>query len=345
MSILNSYGSLYGSSTTKGKDIRTGLSEAMAYIISVRGDSVWSIQDDGYVNGTSERTVFSNSNGFSFMIINAPNDATSTNMNFIIGTDYNDSTHELNNIGFGNSGGGSTSNSSGFSGVSINPSSLVSGSLSAPYFADDFATTSTQTFWGIIVADDYLIVTVKDGSSTLGKWIYCGKFNTNVKASLNDTYSFCLVQNNIFNISTSFSGAAVLNTVTPSATAIWGHKVTSLEEKDYGFSGYLSNPAALDYWSPDSTTMNVSPIYIVRDAFNVNDVNITYPPVLYGHNRGTLKGIVYGANPTSGGAVWGDTTAITIDGLTKTYMYLGGTGVRTSSSGYVSSLAGWAAIE
>jgi hypothetical protein len=332
MAIITQYGTLNSSSTTKSHDVRLAISNAMQYVITMRGDTVWSLQDDGYTNGSSERTVISNTNGFSLMVVSAPSDSVSSIVNFYIGQSYNNSTHTLTNVGFGNTSGSFTSDGSGFSGVDYNPSSVLSfySNEPAPHTSSNsFATSPSNTYWGLIADDDYVIITVRDGSAN-SRWWYSGRFNSNVKSSLNDTHNFCHVSSHNEN-SAQYQNAVILNTVKHSATAIWGHSIKGI---GLNFVGQPTNPNALDYWAEDSTTMDVSPIYLVRQFADINSINQSYPASIYGWNRGVLKGMVYAAIPTVTGPNWGDVT--TING--RKYMYMGGYSATTP-------FAGWAAIE
>lgn len=79
-------GTINGASTQLARDVRLAIRDSVQAGINA-GKTQWSIVDDGFVSGTTERTVFKNTNGFSLMVFNSTTLAT-TYLHMVMGQNY-----------------------------------------------------------------------------------------------------------------------------------------------------------------------------------------------------------------------------------------------------------------
>ena len=93
MAIAFTKGTLNPASTSLARDIRN------AWVSAFTGQPNWTVLDNGYVNGTIERTVITNSNGFSIMLANSTT-LTDTRLFVYIGRTYDTINHILKRIAF-----------------------------------------------------------------------------------------------------------------------------------------------------------------------------------------------------------------------------------------------------
>jgi hypothetical protein len=295
------------------------------------GKTTWSIVDDGYVNSTSERTVFSCSSGtgFSIMIVNHSTSTTNHILNSYIGKDYNLGTHTLNKIGFGGgpASGTVTAGADAYSSTNYNPTTTQTAATPASSTSyNNLDMPSTISNWFIVVEDDYAVFSIKDGTAGIGITFYFGAIESAItNSSLTDNAPYGLFQNAInSNIST---GAIILHSLNNANKNIQHFGVR------LAYTEYTGRPASATKYDvyKTGTKSVLSKINIFRQNNILNNVN---NPNSDGHHRGTLKGVVYAVNT---GAAWGD--QIDVDGVT--YLYSGGI---TSGISSGSPQSWWVAI-
>jgi len=310
MAITFLNGTLNPASTQKARDIRQAWASAFS------GVSGWTLVDHNYVNGTVERSVLVNSSGFAIGIINSTT-LTDLNIQFLFSQSYNSTTHTFDNLGFGRSGATAfSSDATGFSGVSYNPSALgstVSGTPTplGPY---QIVATTSQTAWTAHIESDHAIVSFKDGTANIGKYAYFGRFDSLVaNTSLGtDTYNFFMC---VSHPSSSSTTGAILHSI--------GNETQSIVQGYNAFTPNYTSPVATlsyaDKYSATPTLGTAAPIYIARTT----DITYGDTPVMgttsstNGWLRGKLKNVV-ASNAT--GALYGDILVVG----TKQYYYVGG---------------------
>lgn len=323
MAVFFTQGTLNPASTTLSNDVRVALVGAVTAAIAA-GQTQWSIQDDAYVNGTGRRTVINNTAGFSFIILNSTT-TTDTTIDFYLGQSYTLATHTLNNIGFGLGATNTLSNATGFSGTNYNPTAVSTANSGTPAIhtsAYYFTATSSQSAWAASINNNYIIFSIKDGSTNNGQWIYIGAYTTLVtNPILTDTYPYVMVKSTTAGNST---GGVFLHSLdNNSKTIIHGALAWSLIQNAAPAKAGTYNKYIEINKSP------VSEIFVSRG----------YSQYLYANSdtngwlRGKLKGC-YNGNGLS--AVWGDT--VNIDGIS--YFYMGGLNEYVGNT----SLALWAAV-
>ena len=302
MAIFYQTGTLNPLSTQLAEDIRQAFKTGMDAAIAA-GKTKWSLEEHDYVNGNSRRTVYTNSEGFSFLIQNSTT-LTTTGIYLYLGQSYTLATHTLNNLGWGNTlTTSATSNASGFTGTNMNPSTFNQNPANHTN-AHLLTATSAQTNWSIHVENEYLYFSFKDGSGNNGQYFFVGKHTSMVaNTALTDSYPFSM-----FTTANTNRGVLLHSLDNNSVNIVHNPAFWSLSQS--------TPPASLAYYDKFSTNSNkakLSPMYISRQQ-------ATIPPdtaLLRGWLRGKLPAAYYGS---SLGAIWADT--ISISG--NTYMYIGG---------------------
>lgn len=310
MAIKLYQGTLNPLSTTLSNDLRVALVGAVNSAIA-DGYTNWSVTDDGYVNGTTIRSVINNTAGFACMFVNTTATGNANlQLNPYFGESYTVATHVLNNAAFGRNAL-YTSNASGFSGVNFTHGTtmLADGPTTGPsvHGTNSIIATTAQTNWAALIDDNYMYFSFKDGTTSNGKWIFIGKFDTLVlNPALTDTYPFGMFgrgQTNLFGHILHSLGTPSLNTYHCGAITSFQQNTNVAKTNDY------------DRYSSTSNKAKLSPIYVLR-------YNNTILPNNLGSQNGYIRGKLPNALHGGGeGAAWGDT--VTVNSLT--YMYLGGT--------------------
>ena len=301
-----------GSQNTK--DIRlamvTGINAAIA-----AGKSQFAVVDNGYVNGTSERSVITNTAGWAFMIFTHTTYSTNANVYLVSGQSYDTGTHTLTNTGMSTSSSTLT-NSTGYSGVTLNPSTatFVPGSINSgqnPHqYATTYTATTTQTDWRMTVGDDYFIFSVKDGTTSKGKVIYAGNINSLVENTSITDSNPAVFAANYTNLSSS-GEVQIVNSVNNNSVTITHFGRLAV---DSIFTGTPSAIATADIYSANPTLTSLSEVFVVRALTTQSSMTDSNS---YGWKRGKLNSVLYADDGT---ANWGDTTIV--DGVT--YYYAGG---------------------
>jgi hypothetical protein len=316
-----------GSQNTK--DIRlaivTGINAAIA-----AGKTQFAVVDNGYVNGTSERSVITNTAGWAFMVFTHTTYSTNTNVYMVSGQSYNAGTHVLTNTGFGNTTG--LSNSTGYSGVTLNPSTAIfspgsTNSGQEPHqYGQAYSATTTQTDWRMTVGDDYFIFSIKDGTTSKGKTIYVGNITSLVgNTSITDSNPAVFASNYINN----FSEVQIINSVNNNSVNI-NHSARLIV--DSNFTGLPSSIGTADIYSVNPTLTSLGEVFVVRGNTTLSTMTNSNA---YGWLRGKLKDVLYSDDGTS---VWGDTTIV----AGRTYYYAGGVSNVVSNT-TTNTLAMWVA--
>lgn len=300
-----------GSQNTK--DIRlaivTGINAAIA-----DGKSQFAVVDNGYVNGTAERSVITNTAGWAFMAFTHTTYSTNAYVYFVSGQSYDTGTHTLNNTGF--SYINAASNSTGYSGTNINPSAAAygPGALNAGQYPHQFGSaytaTVTQSDWRMTVGDDYFIFSIKDGSTAKGRTIYVGNINSSIgNTSITDSNP-AVFATNYQNLNNA-GEVQIIHSVNNNSATInhLGRMVV-----DSNFTGLPSAIATRDIYSANPTLTTMSEVFVTRDTVNLSTSTNANA---YGWMRGKLNDVLYADDGT---ANWGDET--TVNG--KVYYYSGG---------------------
>lgn len=315
MAILLKQGTLNPLSTTLANDLRLALVGAVTDAIAA-GYTKWAIVDNDYINGTTKRSVITNTDGHATILINSTvTDNTNLLVNMYFGQSYTLATHTLNNIGFGTSLTNQTSNATGFSGVNYTPTNAMVtqqyGQGTGVSGTTGLIATASQTNWACIIEQDYLYFSFKDGTTDNGQWVMLGRFDSLVtNTALTDTYPFCFAHKS----QQYMVGTHILNSL---GTYNYSGRHSA------GLSSFAqdTNVANLGDYDRYSTTYNkakLSPVYIIRTS----NYQAFEEPTSTNHTTGYLRGKL--PNAYHGGAtnaVWGDTVTIN----TQTYMYIGGT--------------------
>lgn len=298
MAITFLQGTLNPASTQKAKDLR------QAWVAAFTGITGWSIVDDGYVNGTSERAVLVNNAGFAIMLWHSTTYSTLA-LNIVFGQSYDSGTHTMNNIGLGWNGATSyTLNATGFSGLTFNPTGA--NNISSIHSTKTIVPTASQTNWAASINSTYAILSFKDGSATSGKAMYVGEYNNFMtNPALTNVYPYGVLFSDGtrgINLNSSGNGGitAGANTFSP-VTFSMNH------------AGAPASVGYADIYGLYPDLARVAPVFVAKQQTNPNGISAN----TYGWLQGTLKSIYY-AHPSN--ANWGDT--VTID--TKTYYYSGG---------------------
>lgn len=298
MAITFLQGTLNPASTQKAKDLR------QAWVAAFTGITGWTIVDDGYVNGTSERAVLVNSAGFALMLWHSTNYSTLA-LNIVFGQSYDSGTHTMNNIGLGGVfATAKTINATGFSGVSYNPTGA--NTIDIIHATKTITPTASQTNWAASIDSTYAILSFKDGSATSGKAMYVGEYNNlMLNTALTNVYPYGVLFSDGtrgINLNSSGNGSITLQAV---------------EYSPITFSmNHAGAPASIgfaDIYGLYPDLARVAPVFVARRQKNPNGISAN----TYGWLQGTLKSVYY-AHPSN--ANWGDT--VTID--SKTYYYSGG---------------------
>ena len=328
MTIFFTQGTLNPASTSLARDIRN------AWVSAFTGQPNWTVLDNGYVNGTIERTVITNSNGFSIMLANSTT-LTNTSLYVIMGRTYNATTHIMSDLAFGgNIQRDPNPDSNCWSALTLNPSSILSytSTYNPAYISgydDTFITaTASQTAWSAHINNDYATLSVKTGGANNGQWVHFGKATSLVyNTLLTDTYPYFL-STSTTTVPGYYREAQVLNALgNPNGTV-----ATSNGARLYPGKITLP-PAAITYYdrySATSTVGTLAPIYIARN----NPITGT-DNYLAGALRAKLQDIM---TADSSNAIWGDYAVVGA----KTYMYIGGNIATPGANSTI--LAGWAAI-
>jgi hypothetical protein len=327
MAVTELTGAFSGSSTTPAVDVRTMLATQFA---ALGGN--WAVVDNNYSNGTSVRSVITNTAGFAIMLVTSTT-TTDTTLNIYIGQSYSTSTHTLSNLGFG-APSALASNSTGFSGGTYNPTQVFANNItpSFHYSYNYYAATSGQTTWNIVYDTTYAVIGIKDGTTSIGKWFYFGTADTLVaNGALTDTYNFVLAQNWTGGTA-GFVGAIIVNSLGNNSVTI-NHNGIPAPESNSGLIGAPGTNTYRDKYATDPTKTTASNIIVTRQS---TDVKTATDPSTYGWKRFRLTNVIY----TDGtGSAYGDTTQIG----SNVYRYLGGVSnsVTNTTTG---TLAGWVRI-
>lgn len=297
MAVNLQQGTLNPLSTQKIKDLMDGYITGMTAAIAA-GKTTWSIVDNGYVNGTSNRVVFVNSNGFAIMLVRSTT-LTDTILNFYFGQSYNSTTKNIENVAF-LANTSRLADASGFSGVSYNPTATSTASNTPVGHGSqhNFQSSTSQSAWSLHVEDDWLTFSFNRGTDFQAMWF--GKFISLVSnTALTDTYPFGMVY-----FKTGVGTSGLLHSLN-NASITLGHfgRVFSFVN-----AATPALPGSYDKYSINPAKANMNYIYIAR--------NTTTPPtdsVDRGWLRGYLPGVYFGYQDS---AAYGDT--ISIDG--KSYM-------------------------
>lgn len=325
MAIIKTQGTLNPTSGTQANDLR------VSWVASFAGKTGWTVVDDGYVNGTSIRSVLVNSAGFAIMIWNG---TVGTNLAvcIAIGNTYNATTHTLTNTGvgtiFGSTWSGTwTVDANGLSGININPTAAA-GTVTGLNVLQINATAS-QTAWSTHIESTYAILSLKDGNTTTGGvGVYLGAYTSLVTNPLYpDTMPYVLAS--------TFQQSRFL-------TSLGNYGVSySLYQGGVCFTSRITNDPTnniyKDKYQNNATNGTVAEAYVARQNYEPISTNInSADPAVAGWLRGKLKSIV---STISRNAVWGDTVVVG----TKTYMYIGGRG-NYSNGDFGNGIAWWAEI-
>lgn len=316
-------GALTPSSTQKARDIR------QAWVAAFAGKTGWTILDDNYVNGTTERSVLSNSAGFAVMIYNSTT-LTDVNIRFHIGTSYDIATHTLLNIGWGTNIT-STINvaSNGLTGISFNPTAIGTAPTTLTQL-HGFVTTSSQSAYTVHIETTYAIMSFKDGSTNNGRAVYIGAFDTLVaNPALTDTYPFGLFTNGDTVVDVLVSALGSESQTGIAINKLCGENAAILQ------AGAPAVPGYADVYGVNPTLSTVSPVFAVKGSRYPNTSEGrgagTPDPALHGWLRGKLKSVLH-ANPVT--AAYQDN--ITVSG--KTYAFLAGANTGNTSA---TNAIGW----
>lgn len=334
MAILLKQGTLNPLSTTLANDLRLALLGAVNDAITA-GYTKWAIVDNDYVNGTTKRSVITNTDGHATMLINSTvTDNTNLLLNIFFGQSYTLATHTLNNVAFGNALSAVTSNATGFTGVNYTPTNAMVGQgyNAGPGVSGStgLVATASQTNWACIIEQDYIYFSFKDGGTDNGQWFMIGRFDSLVtNTALTDTYPFCFVHKT----AQYMLGAHILNSL---GTYNYNGRHTA------GLSSFIqdTNVATLGDYDRYSATYNkakLSPVYIIRTA----NYQTFEEPTSANHTTGYLRGKL--PNAYHGGAtnaVWGDTVTIN----SQTYMYIGGSLETTENIASGASISLWVKV-
>lgn len=327
MSIFFTQGTLNPSSTSLARDIR------QAWVSAFSGQPNWTVMDDGYTNGTVERSVIMNSNGFGLMICNSTT-LTNTSVYVFLLKTYNASTH-IGVVGFA-SVRNLTPDANGFNTQTFNPATITSvftdavGQISST--GDNFITaTPSQTAWTGHINSEQATLSVNTGGTSGGQWIHIGRATSLIQnPSLTDNYPFFLTTS-VSVVSTGTNSYAHFLTYPGFQSGIIraGKPATTISIPPANASTTYA-----DKYSITPTVGTLSPIYILR-----SDLSSGADNYLNGSLRCKLIDIMC-APPTN--AIYGDRAIVGA----KTYMYIGGlnSGIYTYANTQTSSLAGWAAI-
>ena len=260
MAMFFTQGSLNPASTSLARDIRN------AWVSAFTGQPNWTILDNGYVNGTVERTVITNSNGFCIMIANSTT-LTNTSLYIIMGRTYNATTHTMSDLAFGGTQTRDVNpDVNCWSALTLNPSSIgTTGGASQISTYDDAVVTATasQTAWSAHINNDYATLSVKTGGTNNGQWIHFGKATSLVyNTLLTDTYPYFL-STSTTTTTVYYRESQVLNALgNPNGTF-----ATSNSARLYPGKTTLP-PASTTYYDRYSATPTVgtlSPIYVARN--------------------------------------------------------------------------------
>lgn len=328
MAIAELTGAFSGTSTTPASDFRIMLATQFA---ALGGN--WAVVDNGYTNGTSIRSVITNTTGFAIMLVTSTV-TTDLTMNIYLGQSYNTGTHTLSNVGFGVPQA-KTSNSTGFSGINYNPTA-VQVNTSTPdmhWSYNQYTATSGQTTWNIMYDSTYATVGIKDGTASLGKWFYFGAAESLVgNTALTDSTPIVLAQN--WGVgSFAFYGGVILNSLGNNSVNII-HGGVLLTESNALQIGAPGTNTYRDKYSTDPTKTTASNILVTRQIDNIRTSN---DPSTYGWKRFRLNNIIY---TDYTGSAYGDTTQIG----SATYRYLGGLTSLYPTNNTTATYAGWMRI-
>jgi hypothetical protein len=304
MAVYQRQGTLNPLSTQRAKDLFDAYEASMVLAIAA-GKTSWSIVDSNYVNGTTVRTVFVNTEGYAVMMYRSTTLATD-GVQFLMGQSYDVGTHTLSNLTIGTNLSTSTSNSTGFSGVNRNPTALATTASPALGKSHEFLTSSAQTAYSIHIEDTWMTLSFK--KTVAGNAMFFGKFETLVSnATLTDTYPFVAVNFNNDTVAV-MPVVAFLHSLNNNSVTIQ-HSAAAFT---FDMDSTPALPASFDKYSLNPTKAKLSYIYVAREQHT--------PPITAltnGWLRGYLPGTYHGWVDS---AAWGDT--VSIDG--KAYMLTGG---------------------
>lgn len=318
--------------TNRAESIRkamvTGLTAAIA-----AGKSTWAIVDDGYINSTFERSVFTNSSGTGFAIM-IGNHSTSTidhTFNSYIGKDYDLGTHTLNKVGFCSTSSTFTAGADGYGTTNYNATTVQTATTPNNHYSYNYINVpSGISTWFMVVEDNYMVFSVKDGTAGIGTTWYFGAFTSDVtNTSLTDSAPYCLIQNGVSG--TVVRSFILLHSLNNGSKNI-NHGPTSVSADTTNEIGRPATATFYDiYKSGTKSVMSKIPLY--RENSSIASVS---NPNADGHRRGTLTGVLY-ASAT--GAAWGD--EIDVNGTT--YVYAGGIASTVGAAGAATAMAWWVA--
>lgn len=342
MAIFYKTGTLNPLSTTLANDIRLAIVSAVNDAIAA-GYTKYAVVDDGYVNGTTVRSVITHTDGWANMLINTTlTDNSRLELLTYFGQSYTVATHTLNNVGFANAADARTAAATGFSGANYAPptplTSAGNNTNPVPHGSNVYLKgNGNQNAWFAVFEQDYMYFSYNGHATLKGEVLFLGKFDTMVaNPALTDTYPFG-----------SFTFMADGFTQYARFTIL--HSLNN-QSKNIRHSGFLWSftsdgaPAfstSYDKYSDSPNKAKMAPIYISRygnynqgyfdtrnEAYPPNDSNVN------GWLRGKLP-IVYHGLDTN--ANWGDTVSIS----GKTYKYVGGNGYTNAQN---QSLAIWVEV-
>lgn len=310
MAVTVLQGTFIGASTTKARDLR------QSWVGAFSGLSGWTIKDHDYVNVNAERSVIVNDAGFSLMILNST-DTSDLRVSIIFGLEYNDTTHTLTDVAFfGEPSGFSTNNitttSEAISGYDVNPTGVTSAPIqfSRVHGFHNVGATAGQSDWAVIVSEDYntAILTMKDGTTNIGKAVYFGEYDNLINNPLLTTdYPYvCSIVS-----SENHIPSGIIQTVGNASITLQSFRLSArnffIEQV-----GSPATPGYADKYSSTPTESRVSPIWFARE----NPTPINIDANLYGHIIGKYHHIIHARTE---GADWGQT--VEVDG--KIYMLAG----------------------
>lgn len=292
MAITQVLGTLNPSSSTKARDIR------QAFATAFSGIAGWTLLDHNYINGTSERSVLVNDNGFAFMIYNSTTTSTLT-VSFAMGQSYNDSTHVMTNPAIG--AGTITTTATGFSGQTFNPTAVTSSPGS--HGVKSYNATANQTDWSAHIDSNYAVLSFKDGTTTNGKALYVGAVDTLIEnPSITDGHPYVMTFND------TNAGVTLISAGNFSVSHAWSAIAFPILNV-----GTPAQAGTADFYNINPTLVATSPIFVARSSIQPSTTDSS----LYGWLKGTMKGVLFGYSTN---ATWGDTS----DFGTTTFMYVGG---------------------
>lgn len=308
MAVTVLQGTFSGVSTTKARDLRQAWAGAFS------GLTGWTIVDQDYVNGTSERSVIVNdTEGFALMIFNSTT-TSDLRVNIAFGLGYDDVTHTLTDVAFFSleQFDGITTTSEAISGVDFNPTAINANptTFRRVHGFKNVDATAGQSDWAVIVSEDYntAILSMKDGTSNIGKAVYFGQYENLINNPLLTTdypYACSIVSSENHGVS------GIIQSVGNESTTLIGRRFSArnffIEQV-----GSPATPGYADKYSSTPTESRVSPIWFARE----NPTPINIDANLYGHIIGKYHHIIHARTE---GADWGQT--VEVDG--KIYMLAG----------------------